>query len=176
MFGKSFVSTAVIALGLGILGTGGAAQAQTPTLIKTADSWGAYSYKAGGNTVCYALSVPLEGSAMPKQLDHGDVYFMVRKRTDGSVSFEPQFMAGYQLQEKSRVTVTIGDKSFSLFTKEKSAWVDIDKPAVETALVAAMRGGSTMTVKAVSRRGNNTSYIYSLKGITAVLNTVRNCK
>jgi hypothetical protein len=33
-----------------------------------------------------------------------------------------------------------------------------------------------MTLKAVSARGTNTTYTYSLKGITAALNAVSRCR
>ena len=33
-----------------------------------------------------------------------------------------------------------------------------------------------MTVKAISRRGTNTSYSYSLKGVTAALNQIASCQ
>ena len=84
----------------------------------------------------------------------------------GSV-FEPQFIAGYNLKEGSKVSVTIGDKKFSMFTKGKSAWVE--NAAEEPVLIAAMKGGSDMKVQAQSGRGNKTSYAFSLKGISAAL-------
>ena len=63
------------------------------------------------------------------------------------------------------MTVTIGNKSFTMFTQGDSAWL-VNKEE-ETALLTAMKGGSAMVVKAVSRRGNETSYNYSLAGATA---------
>jgi invasion protein IalB len=38
-----------------------------------------------------------------------------------------------------------------------------------------MKAGSSMTVKAISRRGTDTSYSYSLKGVTAALNQIASC-
>ena len=49
--------------------------------------------------------------------------------------------------------------------------------AEEQRLVGAMKAGTRMTVKGVSQRGTNTSYSYSLSGITAALDAVaKACK
>jgi invasion protein IalB len=45
----------------------------------------------------------------------------------------------------------------------------IESGSDERALVAKMRAGATMNVKAVSARGTNVNYAFSLKGITAAL-------
>jgi hypothetical protein len=39
-----------------------------------------------------------------------------------------------------------------------------------------MKGGKSMTVKAVSGRGTATSYSYSLSGISAALKQIESCK
>ena len=165
MFGKTFVVASVM-----IMAVAGAASAQTPTRINQFDAWGAYSYKSGNNTVCYVLSAPI--SAEPKSVNHGDNYFLVSKRAGNTVSYEPQFMAGYALKDK--VIVSVDGKNFEFFTKDSSAWAA--SPATESQLVAAMKSGSNLSVKAVSQRGTNTSYTYSLKGVTAALNAAQKCK
>ena len=165
MFGKTFVAASVM-----IMAIAGTASAQTPTRINQFDAWGAYSYKSGNNTVCYVLSAPI--TAEPKSVNHGDNYFLVSKRAGSPVTYEPQFMAGYALKDK--VTVSVDGKNFEFFTKDSSAWAA--SPAAESQLVAAMKSGSNLSVKAVSQRGTNTSYTYSLKGITAALNAAQKCK
>ena len=69
--------------------------------------------------------------------------------------FEPQFIAGYNFQERSKASVTIGNKSFSMFTRGKSAWVE--NAAEEPQLIAAMKTGHDMKVAAKSGRGNPTT-------------------
>lgn len=165
MFGKTFVAASVM-----IMAVAGIASAQTPTRINQFDAWGAYSYKSGNNTVCYVLSAPI--TAEPKSVNHGDNYFLVSKRAGNPVTYEPQFMAGYTLKDK--VTVSVDGKNFEFFTKDSSAWAA--SPATESQLVAAMKNGSNLSVKAISQRGTNTSYTYSLKGITAALNAAQKCK
>ena len=149
-----------------------AAAAQSPTRIKQFDAWGAYSYNSGNSKVCYVLSVPTAKN--PANVNHGDIFFLVSQRPGQNISYEPQAMMGYPLKEASKVEVDVDGRKFSLFTRGNSAWVE--NAAEEPQLVAAMRAGSAMTVKAVSRRGTETSYSYSLKGVTAALNQINSCQ
>jgi len=150
----------------------GPALAQQATKLGQHNAWGTYSYQASGGKVCYVLTVPTD--KQPPNLDHGDMFFFVSQRPGQQVSYEPQFIAGYTLQENSKVTVTVGTKSFSMFTRGKSAWVE--NAAEEPQLIAAMKGGSDMKVEAKSGRGNPTNYTFSLKGISAALDSIKSCK
>lgn len=134
--------------------------------------WGTYSYQSQNGKVCYVMSVPKQKE--PASLDHGDIFFFVSQKPGQNVAYEPQFIAGYNLQDGSKVTVTVGDRSFTMFTQEKSAW--LENAAEEPALVAAMKGGSDMTVAATSSRGNATRYTFSLLGISAALDSIQNCQ
>ncbi|MGB3540644.1 MAG: invasion associated locus B family protein [Mesorhizobium sp.] len=158
--------------GLGMLAAASPALAQQATKIGQHNAWGTYSYQASGGKVCYVLTVPTD--KQPPTLDHGDMFFFVSQRPGQQVSYEPQFIAGYEFQQGSKATVTIGAKSFSMFTKGKSAWVE--NAAEEPVLIAAMKGGSDMKVQAKSGRGNATSYVFSLKGISAALDSIKSCK
>jgi invasion protein IalB len=154
-----------------------AAQAQpqtpSPTLIKQFGDWGAYFYQSAGGKVCYALSVAK--SKLPATgVDHGDNFFIVTQRPGQNISYEPQAMMGYTLKENSKVNVTIDNKSFVMFTKDKAAWVE--NAAQEPALVAAMKTGHSLTVAATSKKGTGTTYSYSLSGISAALKQIEVCK
>lgn len=145
--------------------------AQSATKIGQHNAWGTYSYQAGNGKVCYVLTVPTE--MQPPSLNHGEIYFFVSQKPGQNVSYEPQFIASYDFQANSKVRVTIGDKNFSMFTRGKSAWME--NAAEEPQLIAAMRSGSDMKVQAVSGRGNNTNYTFSLRGITAALSSIQSC-
>lgn len=146
--------------------------AQSATKIGQHNAWGTYSYQANTGKVCYVLTVPTD--KQPATLDHGDIFFFVSQRPGQSVSYEPQFIASYDLQANSKVTVSVGDKSFTMFTRGKSAWVE--NAAEEPLLIAAMKGGADMKVSAKSGRGNPTNYTFSLKGISAALQSIAACK
>ena len=155
-----------------MLATASPVLAQQATKIGQHNAWGTYSYQASGGKVCYVLTVPTD--KQPPSLNHGDMFFFVSQRPGQQVSYEPQFIAGYNFQEGSKASVTVNGKSFSMFTKGKSAWVE--NAAEEPALIAAMRAGTDMQVSAKSGRGNPTKYVFSLKGISAALTSIASCK
>ncbi len=155
-----------------LVAAAGPALAQQATKIGQHNAWGTYSYQGASGKVCYVLTVPTD--KQPPTLDHGDMFFFVSQRPGQQVSYEPQFIAGYNFQENSKVTVTIDKKSFTMFTRGKSAWVE--NAAEEPVLIAAMKGGADMKVQAKSGRGNTTSYVFSLKGISAALDSIKSCK
>ncbi len=165
---------------IGLAATGVAissANAQSPTQIKQNKAWGSFSYQGSDGKVCYVLSIPTEklpAEVNGRAVDHGDVFFMLSQHPGQNVRLEPQFTAGYPFQEESKVTLDVDGKKFSMFTKGQNAW--LDNPAEETAVVAAMKSGSKMSVSAFSRRGTQTSYNYSLSGVTASISDIANCK
>ena len=149
------------------------AMAQTPKPIKQHKAWGAYTYNdARAGKICYILSIPTVKE--PSDRDHGDVFFLVSQKPDGSAAFEPQVEVGYPLKSGADVTVTIDGKSFKMFAQGNNAW--LSNVAEEPNLVNAMRSGRYMKVSGQSTRGTQTSYTYSLSGVTAALKEVSNCK
>ncbi|MDD9908845.1 MAG: invasion associated locus B family protein [Ahrensia sp.] len=147
--------------------------AQTPKPIKQHNAWGAYSYNdAQAGKICYILSIPTE--KLPTDRDHGDVFFLVSQKPDGSGRFEPQVEVGYPLQANADVMVNVDGKEFKMFSQGNNAWLaDVNQ---EPDLVAAMRAGRSMKVSGKSSRGTSTNYTYSLSGVTAALGDVANCK
>ncbi|MCQ0989173.1 invasion associated locus B family protein [Jiella marina] len=148
-----------------------ASAAQTPTRMNTFNDWGTYSYTSSNGKVCYILSTPKQ--KLPTNVDHGDIFFLVSQRPGQNVSYEPQAVMGYQLKEGSKVNVDVDGKDYTMFVKGESAWME--NAAEEPQLVAALKAGRTLTVEATSRRGTNTSYTYSLSGVTAALNSIQSC-
>ncbi len=155
----------------------GNASAQTPTPIKQNNAWGSFSYQGSDGKVCYVLSVPTEklpAEMNGRAVDHGDVFFMLAQHPGQNVRLEPQFTTGYSFQEESKVVLDIDGKKFSMFTRDQNAW--LENPAQEAEVVTAMKAGAKMTVSAVSRRGTQTSYAYSLSGVTASISDISNCQ
>ena len=166
-----------LAVGVAALAVPHIANAQSPTQIKQHNAWGSFSYQGSDGKVCYVLSIPTDKN--PKELngravDHGDVFFMLAQHPGQNVRLEPQFTAGYQFQEESKVVLDIDGKKFSMFTRGQNAW--LENPAEEATVVAAMKAGAKMSVAAVSRRGTQTSYDYSLSGVTASIGDISECK
>ena len=169
---KTFLKTfALCAIAVAVPYSG--ASAQTPKPIKQHKAWGAYTYNdAKAGKICYILSIPTVKE--PSDRDHGDVFFLVSQKPDGSTTFEPQVEVGYPLKSEAGVTVSIDGKSFKMFSQGNNAW--LTNISEEPALVSAMRKGSSMKVSGQSNRGTQTSYTYSLSGVTAALAEVEKCK
>ena len=166
MIGTRIFLTAALALTAcsGALAQGAA----KPSLVGTFSDWTMWSYSgsyngSGDGKVCYIYAEPEK--MQPDKLDHGRVSFSVTVSPSQGVGNEANFVAGYALKEQSPVTVDIDGKKFTMFTQGDSAWL-VNKDD-EAQLLAAMKNGKTMVVKATSRRGNQTTYNYSLSGVTA---------
>jgi invasion protein IalB len=149
----------------------GPAQAQAPTRISENQAWSAFSAVVDGAKTCYIVSVPTD--KQPTDRDHGEVFFMLANHA-GEASFQPQFKVGYPFKDDSKVTLDIDGKQYMMFTRGDSAW--LVNPAEEGAVVESMRNGKSMSLIAFSRRGTQTSYTYSLKGVTASLKDITGCK
>jgi hypothetical protein len=161
---RFFLSAAFALVAAGALAQGAA----KPTLVGTFKKWTIWTYTGsyagkGTGKVCYIYAEP--DKMDPPKLDHGRVSFSITSSPAEGIKTEANFVVGYPMKEQSSVTVTVGDKSFTMFTQGDSAWL-VNKEE-EPALLTAMKSGSGMTVKAVSRRGNETTYNYSLDGVTA---------
>lgn len=165
-----------ILLAAALSASASAAIAQVPTLIKQNNAWGSYSHQGGEGKICFILSIPTEklpAEVNGRAVDHGDVFFMLSQHPGQNVRMEPQFTAGYAFQEKSQVVLNIDGRKFTMFTRGKNAW--LDNPAEEGAVVTAMKAGRAMKVSAVSGRGTQTSYTYSLSGVTASMGDIQSC-
>jgi hypothetical protein len=158
------------ALALSLTFVAAASATAQPTRVAQFDAWGVYSYSDAGQTSCYALSVPVNSA--PAGIDHGDNFFLIAPH--GETAYAPQAVMGYPLQEGSEISLTVGDEAFRLMPEDKTAWLRNQER--EPVLVDAMRGGSDMRLEATSRRGTNTSYSYSLRGVSAALQAVRKCR
>ncbi len=143
--------------------TGASAQAQTPTLIGQNNDWDTYSYGGAKGKVCYALSKPTK--LAPSDRNHGDVFFFISNRPGENVNNEPSVIVGYSFKEQSSVSVDIDGNKFTMFTKNDGAWMA--NPTEERQLVGAMKAGRSMVVSGVSSRGTQTTYTFSLSGVTA---------
>ncbi|PZN96919.1 MAG: hypothetical protein DCF30_16935, partial [Hyphomicrobiales bacterium] len=133
-------------------------------------SWNAAAVGTGAERSCYILATP--ASAAPESLRHGDVYFFV-KGAETPQRTESSLQAGYDFASGSEVTVTIGDESFRMITQGSHAW--LRRIEREPELLAAMRAGSEMQLEARSGRGNETSYTFSLAGVTAASRLIERC-
>lgn len=141
------------------------AQAADPKLEGTFTDWAVYSRMEGGDKICYAISEPKSKS--PSSVNHGDIYFMVSNWRSGAAKEQPSFMAGYSLKKNRAPEARVGSAKYKMFVAENEGFIESNSD--ERGLVSKMRAGATMNIKAVSARGTNVNYSFSLKGVTAAL-------
>lgn len=142
----------VLAAALGLSAPSAAQDSAQPVFQGAHGDWRVFTRGAGEARVCYVLATPSE--ALPRNVDHGDVFFLVASWANGDAEEQPSFMAGYPLRPDSPPTARVGSDRFVMFVSEREGFVEEARD--EDRLVDAMRRGSTMRVEAMSERGTAT--------------------
>ncbi len=148
-----------------ILSSATPALAAEPKLESTHTDWTVYTRGSGQAKQCFALTRPK--TMAPSSVNHGDIYFLIGNWASGAATEQPSLMTGYTLKPARAPKARVGSHVTTMYGADNEAFVA--ETADEKALVSKMRTGSTMTVEAVSSRGTEVSYSFSLKGVTAAL-------
>jgi hypothetical protein len=141
------------------------AAAQEPTLLGEFGDWAAYTYTSGQGKVCYAVSIP--ETSEPTGLNRDPVFFLISHFPKQGVKNEISTIIGYPFRKESTAELTIGDRTFELFTSGDGAWAD--SAAKDREIVDALKKGSKMDLKGTSWRGTSTKDNYSLEGVSAAV-------
>lgn len=150
-----------------------AASAAEPVPVATFKLWSVFVRELDSDRICFAATEARDKS--PKSVNHGDIFFMVATWKSGAAVNQPSFMAGYDLKDAPVPGVRVGAEKWAMYADRNEAFIEDAKD--EQALIAAMRVGADMRVTAVSGRGTATSYAFSLQGVSAALDRVRDaCK
>ncbi|WP_108723944.1 invasion associated locus B family protein [Hyphococcus luteus] len=142
-----------------------AAAAQQPEAKATFRDWSVFVREVDGDKICFAATEATDKS--PKSVNHGDVFFLIATWESGAAKEQPSLMTGYGLNAKPEPTLRIGSDKWEMYTSENEAF--IESASEEERLVRAMRKGADMRISAVSQRGTATSYVISLRGVSAAL-------
>jgi hypothetical protein len=154
--------------GLAVLFSGGMAVAQNSKAIAAFETWSAHVIGAKGKRTCYLFGTPTRSTG--KYTQRGATYLQVTHRPGENVRDEISVIGGYNFKKDSEVAITIGGKTFTLFTNGSGAWAREARD--DRNLVAAMKSGSKMIIKGRSGRGTLTTDTYSLSGFTAAYNAL----
>lgn len=138
------------------------ARAQDVEYLGSNRDWHAFQYMENGNPVCYIASKPT--SEEGNYTSRGDVFLLVTHRPGENSTNVVSILTGYTYESGSEVEVTIGNRTFSLFTDQDTAWATDED---DQALIEAMKAGTDMVVRGTSSRGTLTTDTYSLLGFTA---------
>ena len=142
-----------------------AADAQQPEAKATFRDWSVFVREAGGDKICFAATEASDKS--PKSVNHGDVFFLIATWKSGAAKEQPSLMTGYSLNPKPAPTIRIGSDKWDMYASDNEAFIEAS--AEESRLIRAMRQGADMRISAVSQRDTATSYVISLRGVSAAL-------
>jgi len=175
--------------------------AAKPALVATYGDWSVFQSQAGKNRICYALAQPKDRAPADLKRDPG--YAFISERPAESVRNEVSFIMGFDVavpgdaadakdkkaadakdkkakdkKETKTVdvapTAAIGEASFDLLPKGANLWVK--NAAKESALIAEMRKGGKLQIKAASKKGHVTTDTYSLSGFAqAIDRALKDC-
>jgi len=166
-----------------------------PTLVATFGDWNVFVGRAGRGRICYTLAQPK--TREPASLKRDPGYAFISDRPAEGVRNEVSFIMGFDVSAgaeaeakpegkpagrpsrsdaRSKKTIAapvavVGEASFDLLPKGGNLWVK--NAARESALVAEMRKGSTLEIKANSLKGNASTDSYSLSGFSQALDRLQ---
>jgi hypothetical protein len=112
--------------------------------------------------VCYVVSQPTDWE--PKNVNRGPDLLPHHPPAVRAGAQRGQHHHRLSVQGRLTATVTVGDRSFELFTSGDGAWADTADR--DRQIVEAMKAGTTMRLDGVSWRGTETRDRYSLRGVT----------
>lgn len=159
----------VMAAATMLLALGAAKAVDKRDLLGSYRDWDALTItKDSGEKECYIISVPKRKS--PDNVGHGEVYMTITHRPRVKIRDETNVVVGFNYRTDSEVRIGIGSTNFRMFTEGDGAW--LRTPREDRQLVAAMKAGNSMLVRATSSRGTDVSYRFSLLGFTAAYNAV----
>lgn len=169
------IAQALLAGGVAVAAMGApGALAQEAQRLGNFQFWSAWKGQDANGAICYVSSNPQE--MLPTNVDHGSINFLIVHRKGLGTKNEVQSVMGYNLEEGSNPTVTVDGKRYVMVTEGSAAWLasppDTEIATVESQFVADAKAGATMVVKARSQRGTDTTYTYSLNGITAAMEAI----
>lgn len=168
------------------------APAAKPELVGSYGDWSVFHSLSGKTKVCYTLAQPKQRD--PDELKRDPGYVFISERPGEGVRNEVSLIMGFDVgapsaesdakdggdakdKKKSKLvapTAEVGDTSFDLLPKGANLWVK--NAAQESALIAEMRKGKSLIVKATSKKGNLTTDTYSLSGFAqAIDRALKDC-
>jgi len=162
----SFAAAAVFAILAGFTAT--SAAAAEPQAVATYKDWSVFVRNVDSEKICFAATEAKDKS--PKSVNHGDIFFLVSSWKSRAATNQPSLMTGYALNAAPEPTLRVGSDKWEMYVSENEAFIELNSE--EERLVRAMRRGADMRISAVSQRGTATSYIISLRGISAALDRV----
>ncbi len=171
---------------------GKTADAAKPSLVASFGDWNVFVGQVGKGRICYTLAQPK--SREPASLKRDPGYAFISDRPAEGVRNEVSFIMGFDIASgetaDSKADAKPGEKpaksdarskssmppgpvalvdetSFEMLPKGGDLWVK--NAAKESALIAEMRKGAKLVIKAASLRGHQSIDTYSLTGFAQAM-------
>ena len=164
-----------------------------PSLVATFGDWNVFVGEVGKGRICYTLAQPK--SREPTSLTRDPGYAFISDRPSEGVRNEVSFIMGFDVaagdaaesnpdakpgekaaskaSAKSKTSAApapvalVDQASFEMLPKGGNLWVK--NAAKESALIAEMRKGAKLVIKAASLRGHQSIDTYSLTGFAQAM-------
>jgi invasion protein IalB len=170
------------------------AAAGKPALVGSYGDWSVFQSQSGKTRICYTLAQPKE--RVPEDAKRDPAYAFISERPGEGVRNEVSFIMGFDVASPAAAadakdakdkkkdkkkdpdvlapSAVIGDATFDLLPKGADLWVK--NAANESELIAQMRKGSKLVIKAASKKGAVTTDTYSLAGFSqAIDRALKDC-
>ncbi len=172
--------------------SGAKEEASKPSLVATFGDWNVFVGEVGKGRICYTLAQPK--SREPAGLTRDPGYAFISDRPSEGVRNEVSFIMGFDVSggdtAEAKTEAKAGEKptksdaksktsavtspvalvdqaSFEMLPKGGNLWVK--NAARESALIAEMRKGAKLVIKAASVRGHQSIDTYSLGGFAQAM-------
>jgi hypothetical protein len=177
--------------------SGAKEEASKPSLVATFGDWNVFVGQVGKGRICYTLAQPK--SREPASLTRDPGYAFISDRPSEGVRNEVSFIMGFDVSggdtAESKTDAKPGEKpsksdaksktsaaaaapvalvdqaSFEMLPKGGNLWVK--NAAKESALIAEMRKGVKLVIKAASLRGHQSIDTYSLGGFAQAMDRLQ---
>jgi hypothetical protein len=176
--------------------SGAKEEASKPALVATFGDWNVFVGEVGKGHICYTLAQPK--SREPASLTRDPGYAFISDRPSEGVRNEVSFIMGFDVSggdtAEAKTDAKPGEKptksdaksktspapapvalvdqaSFEMLPKGGNLWVK--NAAKESALIAEMRKGVKLVVKAASLRGHQSIDTYTLSGFTQAMDRLQ---
>ena len=165
-------------------------EAAKPALVATFGDWNVFVGEAGKGRICYTLAQPK--SREPASLKRDPGYAFISDRPAEGVRNEVSFIMGFDIAPSAggaeatpdakpaskpaakpktsaapAPVALVNQATFEMLPKGGNLWVK--NAAKESALIAEMRKGAKLVIKAASLRGHQSIDTYSLTGFGQAL-------
>jgi invasion protein IalB len=172
--------------------------ASKPALVATFGDWNVFVAEAGKGRICYTLAQPK--TREPASLKRDPGYAFISDRPGEGVRNEVSFIMGFDIaagadtpetkpnekaaekpapksDAKSKTpaapvpVASVDETTFEMLPKGGNLWVK--NAAREGALIAEMRKGTKLVIKAASLRGHESTDTYSLAGLAQAMDRLQ---